>query len=315
MKALNCKLSLVLVASIFLVCNLQAKEVKKELHKEFSTKPSSVINFDTKFGELVVENWSKDQVVVDVIITADHVDEVKAQKLLDLITVKFETDGNTISVTTKLDNKISKGNFGKKKKFKIFITAKVPTGIEFNLNNNFGSASIQELSGPVNLESNYGKLEVESLLGDETNIEVNYGDLQVGRVTNGSIEINYGKAYIQAAKTIDAEINAGNLRLGTAMELDAEVNMGELIVDKMDPSFKSINIESNMSNIELGIDSDCGFTISAETNMGNIEIPSEMTNLISKKNHKNSSVKGAYGNGQSQITLEGSMGNIEIKLK
>ncbi|MBT3241646.1 MAG: DUF4097 family beta strand repeat protein [Bacteroidetes bacterium] len=315
MKALNCKLSLLLAISLLLFGSLGAQEVKKEIHKEFQTNKSSVVNFETKFGALVIENWDENKIIVDVTITSKHPDEAKAKKILDLLDVEFDVDGNEITIETKMDDKISKGYLSKDKKFNFLIVAKVPTGIEFNLYNNFGTVKIQELSGVVDIENSFGTLEIESLTGDDVVLEIGTGDVHIGQLSHGDVEVDVGSINIQQANVLDIEVSSGSIFIGTVNVLNAELGTGQLEIDRLKPSFKSIDIETSNGNIVLGIDKDAGFTFDGELSMGNIDYPSSMENMKKKRSNLSSSVAGTYGNGKSIINLEGSMGNIVLKLK
>ncbi len=315
MKALNCKIKILLAMFILAGTGLYAQEVEKELHKEFETNKSTVLNIDSKFCELTIKNWDKDQAVFDVTIKTKHSDKTKAKKMLDLITVEFEKNGNDIHVETIIDNKFSKGDFGKNKKFSINIVANVPSYISLDIETKFGSTAIGEISGDMDLEMSFGSMEIEQLHGSETSITVNHGDLSIGKIANAEIGLNFGSIHIQNAESLDVDLNQGELTMVTVNNLIAEVNMGSLIAKMISPSFKIIDIEVNMGNVELGIDENAGFTIEAEMKMGSIDVPKELGKVMKSKNALNSSLSGKYGNGKSMISLEGNLGNIELKLK
>ena len=69
-KILNSLIVLVLFQLIFVV-SINAEEIKKEKHETYTTTPNSVVNIENKFGDVDIENWTKNSVQIDVIITVD----------------------------------------------------------------------------------------------------------------------------------------------------------------------------------------------------------------------------------------------------
>lgn len=314
MKALNCKPILFFLALVISGSSLFAKEVKKNLHKEFQTSKSSTLIMDVKFSELFVESWDKNLVSFDVEITVEHNDESKAAKMLDMIDVVMVQNGNEISFETEFNAKFSKKDWGKSKRFKVKITAKVPADIKFELDNTFGSTSITELTGEVHLENSFGSLVVDRLSGNDISVELTNGDVKIQELADASVEVSYGSLRIEKAANLDLEVNFGDSFIGEVNNLSAEVNMGELTVNKVAASFKTLDVECNQGSVDIGIDRKAGFELTASMRMGSIDYP-ELDNLEKSGNSMNRTVTGTHGNGNSSVDLEGNMGNIKIRLK
>ncbi|MEA1878120.1 MAG: hypothetical protein U9N86_14825 [Bacteroidota bacterium] len=314
MKALNCKSGLIFLALLIAGSSLFAQKVEKDLHKEFKTNKSSVLSMDLKFCDFNAETWNKNQAVFDVLITVEHNEKAKAKKILDMIKVVIDQDGNDISVDVKMDKKFSNTNWGKSKKIKIQIDAKIPAHINFELENNFGSVTVTELTGVVSIENNFGSLAIDRLLGTEIDLELNYGSARFTELADASVELNYGSIDIKTAANLDLELNNGKCNIGSLNNIDAEINMGSLELGKVAATFKLISIENNMGSVEVGIDRDAGFLFTGEMQMGSLEYP-KLDNLVKSKSKMNLSVKGTYGDGRSLVNVEGNMGSIEIRLK
>lgn len=314
MKALNYKAIIFLLVIAISGSSLFAKEVKKTLHKEFQTNKLSELTIEVKFSTLHVESWGQNQVRFDVEITVENDDESKATKMLDMIDVVMVQNGNHISLETELSEKFSKTSWGKSKRFNIEITAKVPADIHFNLESTFGSATITELTGEVNIESSFGSIVADRLLGDEINIELNNGSITVQELTDAFIEANYGSVRIEKANNLDLEINMGDCFIGEVINLSAESNTGELTVANVNASFKSIKVESNMGSTTIKIDKNIGFNLTASMTMGSMNIP-ELDNQKETGNSMNRKITGTHGNGNASIVLEGNMGSMKLILK
>jgi len=314
MKASNFKSGFILLIMLIAVSSLFAQEAKKDFHKEFKTNKSSVLSMDLKFCDFNAETWNKNQAVFDVLITVEHNDKAKAKKILDMIKVIIDQDGNDISVDVNIDKKLSNTHWGKSKKIKIKIDAKIPAGINFELENNFGSTTITELTGIVSIENNYGSLVIDRLLGEKIDLELNYGEARFTELADASMELNYGDLEIQTAANLNLEANYGSYHIETLNNLDAEINMGKLKVDKVAATFNRIDIENNMGSVEVGIDRNAGFQFTGKMQMGSLDYP-KLDNLIKSKSNMSLSVKGTYGDVHSVVDVEGNMGSIKIKLR
>ena len=315
MKALNCKLKLILAVLLFAGTGIFAQDVKKELHEEFDTNKSTVLEIDSKFTELTVNSWGKDLLVVDVTITVKDSDEGKAKKLLGQINVDIEKNGNNISIETDFDDSFSKGVKKIAKGFTVEIEVNAPSYINLDIEAKFGSSELGSFTGNADISTSFGAMEIEKLSGQEIYLTVNQGDCSVGEIADAVAEVNFGVLNLISAANLDIEVNQGEAVIGRAKNLSAEVQMGSLVVKKVDQSFEEISIENDMSNTVLGIDENAGFTIEIEMNMGGIDIPRSLGEVKTDKKGLNSSFEGTYGNGKSSISLEGRMGQFELKFK
>lgn len=314
MKALNCKISVILLLLASSSLSMYAQEIKKTMHKEFKTNNSTVLSMETKFCELTIESWDKNLASFDVTIIAETENPEKAQKMLDLMSVEFYQDGNEISVETKIGDKKNKMDLGKNNKMKIVILAKVPAGIGFELKNNFGNVEITDLSGNVSIENNFGSVAVHSLTGKTIELALNYGKVRISQLANAQIELNYGDLTISEAKNLELDMNFGHCTIKKALDVTAEVNMGDLTIEEVGADFKVLDIKSNTGNVEIGINKAAGFTLKGEVSMGGLYLP-DLDQMENNKNGMNKKVRGVYGNGKSVVSLESNLGDITINIK
>ena len=108
---------------------LKAEEVTKEFHKEYKAGPNTTLDINNKYGDVVIQSWDKDQIVIDVKITVELPNQEKAQKLISYIDVIFSESENLISAKTVIDDKFSfTGWGGDSKKFSIDYNIKMPAG-------------------------------------------------------------------------------------------------------------------------------------------------------------------------------------------
>ena len=189
---------LLLSAAFLLTFSLTAQEVTKEFHKEFKAGTATTLEINNRYGDVVIQSWSKDQVVIDIKVLVDLADKSKAEKLLSYIDVQFSENGNQITAKTVFDEKFNYSGWGSgSKRFSIDYTVKMPVGANLDLTNKYGNSDIDELHGLVNLD-------------------IKYGDLSADKFTRGNekpintLNLAYGKASIDEAGWMDLNIRYSN---------------------------------------------------------------------------------------------------------
>lgn len=327
-------LALLLIAGI----NLGAQSLKKDFHKEYSATSSSELKIDNQFGNITVTDWDQNKVVIDVNIEVTASDESKAQKLLDKINIDFKEDGSQIIAKTKIGEN---GNLNFKTKsdkqsFHIDITVKCPKSINLSVDNQFGDVIISSLTGPFKADLQFGSLNAVSLTGPETKIDMQFGKVTIGTLTDAKIDIQhceslkisecgnlvldaqFTKIEIGSLGSLKADVNSAEVTVDDLADmLKMEMNMGNVKIGNVSAEFKSIDIEQNMGDLTIGIDPKAGYRLTAEVNMGSIKVPEGMK--LSKEKESDlpgispKKVSGTFGNGSSTITIDSNMGSVKIK--
>jgi hypothetical protein len=235
---------LLIIAFLIVPLVCRAEEVTKEFHKEYKAGPNTTLNINNKYGDVVIQSWDKDQVVIDVKITVNLPNEEKAQKLLSYIDVQFSEGENIISAKTVIDDKFSfTGWGGDSKKFSIDYNIKMPAETALALANKYGNTDINELHGLVDLD-------------------IKYGDLTAGKLTRGnvkplnSLNLAYGKGTIDEAGWLDLTIRyVGSLGIekSQALLLDSKyskLSLGETSSLVGESKYDNIRIEK-INNLVL----------------------------------------------------------------
>ena len=255
------------ITLLLVTFTLQAQEITKEFHKEYSAGPNTTLDISNRYGDVVIQSWDKDQVVIDVKVTVELSNKEKAQKLISYIDVQFSESDNLISAKTVIDDKFNfTGWGGDSKKFSIDYNVKMPVVTALSLANKYGNTDIDELHGLVNLD-------------------IKYGNLTAGKLTRGnvkplnSLNLAYGKGTIDEAGWLDLTVRyTGSLAItkSQALLLDSKyskLSLGETSSLVGESKYDNIRIES-INNLVL----ENGYT---ETNIG----------MLSKKLTYN----GSYG--------------------
>ncbi|PLX22386.1 MAG: hypothetical protein C0597_02605 [Marinilabiliales bacterium] len=242
MKAPIFKSALLLITVQLLVITSAfalSEEFSKNLHKEFNTDANTLLLIQNKFGDVDINNWEKDKVTIDVIITVDHKNEARAKELIDYIEVKFSQTGNTIEAITEIDDKFSKWNTftfnDNNKEFSIDYKVYMPKKIKIDIENRYGSVFINEIEG-------------------HAKIAVKYGNLKINKITRGNVKplsevyLAYSNGTIEESNWLNLTLKYSKLEIEETKALIAVTKYSKLYVDKA----SSIVCESKYDEYRLG---------------------------------------------------------------
>jgi hypothetical protein len=255
MKKSDYKSGLLLFISLFIISfSISAQELTKEFHKEFTAGANTTLEISNRYGDVVIESWDKDQVVIDVKVTVEFPNKDRAEKLLSYIDVRFSEGENLISAKTVIDDKFNFSGWGfNSKKFSIDYNVRMPVGTALTLANKYGNTDIDELHGLVNLD-------------------IKYGNIEAGKLTRGnvkplnSLNLAYGKGTIDEAGWLDLTIRyTGNMNIAKSQALLLDSKYSKLTIGETssvvgESKYDNISIES-INNLVL----ENGYT---ETNIG-----------------------------------------------
>ncbi|MGC9374643.1 MAG: hypothetical protein ACP5DQ_06335 [Bacteroidales bacterium] len=216
-----------------------ADEFSKNLHKEFSADQNTLLFIENKFGDVDINNWDKNQVIIDVTITVDHRNQDKAKELIEYIHVDISQEGNTIKAITTIDNKFSKWNFtlrDTKKEFSIDYDIKIPKNIKLDLENKYGNVFINEICG-------------------HAIVDVKYGNLKINKIIRGNkkpfseVLLGYSKGTIDECEWLNVTLKYSKLEIEQSKALIAVTKYSKLYVDQS----SSIVCESKYDDYKIGV--------------------------------------------------------------
>ena len=299
-----------LISLLLTSSSIFAQEVTKEFHKEYTAGTKS-LNISNRYGDVVIENWDKDQIIIDVKVTVEMSDKERAQSFLDKIEVQFAESSDLISAKTVIDDKFNFTGWGDRRRFSIDYHVKMPVGTELGLSNKYGNTEIDELHGLLNLDIKYGNITAGKLTrgnvkplnklniayGKGTIDEVGWLDLTERYV--GSMEISksqailldskYSKIILGETSSIVGESKYDNIRIETIKNLVldngyTEVNIGELTnkldysgsygsfsIDRVPAGFESLQVETHYMGVKLGIEESASYKLDAKVSYGGLK--------------------------------------------
>jgi hypothetical protein len=307
---------LLLLAAILLFSfAVSAQEVSKDYHKEYKADKTTTLDISNRYGDVAIQSWDKDQVVIDVKVTVDVPGKDRAEKLLSLIDVQFSQSGDRITAKTVIDDRFNFSGWGFNKKFSIDYTIKMPAVTNLALENKYGNTDIDELRGQVNLDIKYGSLTaVKFTRTDEkplNKLTIAYGKGSIDEAGWLDVYVRYcGSLEITKCKALLIDSRYSKLKIGETSSIVGEskydnygidkinnlvlvsgystINVGELLkklnfqgsyssltVEEIPAGFESLDVDVRYMGVRLGIAESASYKIEGESSYGAIKLNEE----------------------------------------
>lgn len=290
---------------------LAGQEVTKEFHKEFKTDNNTTLNITNKYGEVIIDSWDQDQIVIDVKVSVEMPNREKAQKLIEFINVEFNEDGSTVSAKTVIDDKFNFSGWGNSRKFSIDYTVRMPVKAALTLTNRYGNSEIDELQGLVNMNIKYGNITVGKLTRMDqkplNKLNLSYGDASIdeagwldlylrytGKTEIGKsrallLDAKYSRLLIDETSSIVGKFEYNNLEIedinnlilenhyadikirSLQKKLEYDGSYGSFSVETIPAGFESLRVDSQYTGVKLGIDDNANYNLEAKVSYGGLE--------------------------------------------
>ncbi len=330
MKKLQSNLSVSLLVFVILTGStgiVSGQKAVKEINKNYEITEGFSLVITNKYGEINVVNWEKDELSVEIVITAESSSQSKAEELLKDVEIELSENSSDVSFITKINSKGMKG----KNKIQVVYNVKTPEYLNVDFAQSYGNIYIQHITGLTELELKYGNLTANSLaVSDQdvwNNLDLAYGKAAIEYANALKIKLRYSEINISGSDVLSIESTYSKLDLGNVIDLDIESkydklsadllegSMGveseytQISVDRIAPAFTGISAEMKYGNFKGSLDPKTAFLIDAEASYGSIKIPEgdyqSTKDGISEEVHGN-----VGGKSQSQVDVSIKYGNF-----
>lgn len=320
---------------------------KTVVEKEFDITKDAKLIIDHEFGKVVCENWDKDIISVMVTVRVNSSDESKAAKIIDDVIVDVKGNTNKVEAFCELNQKYQKN---KNIQVSIDFYIKMPETVSLDLENSFGSAFIETVSGPASISNEYGKLEVIALNNVDNNIEIGFGKGDIKYIAGGNLEISYSSLKLDGSetlsleseystvnigkvKTLSCEVEGGSTRIEYVENIELESSFSEVVIDEISgffsgeteygsltvkhisTDFQSVRLDNSYGSVDLNFDADASYNLVAKSSFCKISFDENNAEI----NYRNSSmesteIKGVIGKGKSEstVTVTSEFGAVSI---
>ena len=313
------------------VANEEPKvEKKKTYSKSYPVSGNDKISLSNQFGEMKIMTWEKNEVKVDVSITAKADDDKRAQEILDKITIEDGKGSGGVYFKTKFakdqwnnndnENDDDKGKNKDKDKdrdrdrgdrkshrnegMEINYVVYLPSGNPLNAENQFGPKIVPDYRGEATLTSKFGSLKAGKISNGKS-VSIEFGTGEIAQLNGGKLTFKFSNA-----------VSVGKL----TGDVDAVFEFCDKIKVNLDNDVKDLDIKNSYSKLYIDINKNFSAKYDISTSFG--EFTNKTAFAIKEQgkeddddrhgprfDHKYS---GSSGSGNTNVKIKSSFGEIII---
>ncbi|MFT5640167.1 MAG: hypothetical protein ACI9A7_000262 [Cyclobacteriaceae bacterium] len=322
----------------------QNAERTEKLSRTFEVN-GRILKVINSFGDIELRNWNKNQIFIEIEITAKANNDDKVTRLLNKIDIDIEENSSSIHYETNLKGLASKNS----ESFKIKYTIHLPSTVDVVLKQSFGDIIIDSRLGSSDIEVAYGNLKATDF--ESLDLKLSFGAGVMTSAVNAEIELSYSNFSIEKIKQLkmvekfsEVEINEvdmldmrGNygdvsLQQVSIADIDAQftgLKIGALTkslvlkanyvsgfeIREVSPDFELIDISSKFSELELHLGDGLKAIFEGEFSFANLKDYAGIDYSFRSKDHNDSEYRGSINGGDStkKIIVESSYGDLKLK--
>lgn len=272
---------------------------KKSVNKSYNVSSSDKLNIQNSFGSVKVTTWDRNEIKVDVDIEVSANTESLAQKMLDRISVTDEKTSKGISFETKMKDISNSKN--EKSSMSINYSISMPANNPLTVKNDFGSTTIPDYRGEVELTSKFGSLTTGNLASIK-NINVEFGKANFTNISGGPVTIKFSKAVIS--------------KLTGAVKMNLEFCSSVRL--NLDENLSSLDLKTTYSTVNLKPLGDLSASYNISTSFGSFKNTSNIKfssdeDADDKRGPKfDYEYSGKSGSGSIPVKVKSSFGKIIV---
>ena len=287
----------------------QAQDVRRQrlINKSFDVGADDKLEIDNQFGNVVVSTWDKEQITVDIEISAKASSDERAQDIMNKIDVKDSKDGHIIWFKTKVDEihdneKNKNRNRENDRSFFIDYVIHMPASNRLSIENSFGKTEVPAFKGLVTLTSKFGSLNTGKL-DNVDQIDVEFGKAFITSVNNGKVMFKFNK---------ESRIGKVDGSVKVSSEFSQNVQIG--IADDI----QELQLSESYSGVRLVVAKELSAEFEVHTSFGHFNNDSDFEIEEHKEDkddygpHFDKDYSGKAGEGKGRIKIKSSFGTVRL---
>ncbi|MCP4756561.1 MAG: hypothetical protein GY866_37335, partial [Proteobacteria bacterium] len=196
--------------------------------RTFKVQPGGTVYLETSFGNISVESWDKEEVLLSVRTASEADNESKAQEFSRRFSLSVQEKGNDIHITVE-------DNAGSEVPAAVYHL-NVPGNLNLNLDTDEGEIEIGDMEGNVTAESQEGGIRVGDIAGKLV-VKTGGGSVFAGRI-GGKTTVVSGGGGIRIAEggtDVEAATGGGGIRVGPVTgDVDVKTDGGSIDIGRVD---------------------------------------------------------------------------------
>ncbi|MCH5718741.1 DUF4097 family beta strand repeat-containing protein [Niabella hibiscisoli] len=221
-----------------------------------------------------------------------------AQGILDNISIE-SSDGNPVTFTTKFRG--NNNTKGQKSKMEINYMVYMPAGNPLDVKNEFGSTSIPDWEGEINIKQSFGPI-VTGKLQKAKDVNVEFGSLISTAINDGKIKISYSDMKIDNLSGI----------ISSTIDFCKGTKVG------LNDNLEKLDMKVSYSDVSINVSSKLNTTLNIKTSFGSLKNNSKLDIINKTKDNRygptfDKTYSGSQGSGKASVNISSSFGDITLK--
>lgn len=269
-----------LIASLLWVGFVGAAQdvvLEERIEKQVVIDEKVVIDINNKYGDVIIQSWDKDSLLMVITKRVTAKDVSQAEKLLQLVTIDFWQTDRFVQIQTEFYE--AKGWLGSlwkstvessrqllgQQAMEINYEIYMPRDNVLKLRNRFGNVIVPTLSKPVDVDVEHGSLKMGEI---PVNSQVHgaYGDVRIKSIADAQVHFTFADVTIDKAGRLTWQGKTNDVRIGDVEEL----HLVESLKDEFQiESIGQLRGNSTFSNLYITL---CKGTIALNSKFGSLTV-------------------------------------------
>eukprot|EP01133_Synstelium_polycarpum_P011337 gene11337-13219_t len=230
----------------------------KSFSKSFPLSASDRVSLSNQYGTILIKNWDKREVKVDVDIKAYSDSESEVQKLLEAVSIEADKQGDVASFRTRIgeENKswgswFRNGKRGRKE-VKVNYVVYMPSSNALSMVMQYGNVEMGDHSGALSMKLQYGNFKAGNLSSNNNYVAVQYGKSTIEELNKATVKHQYGSGLIigtVGSLNLNAQyvsVNITNIKEDALIkqQYGSGLTIGSVANLNLDVQYSKVNIQS-----------------------------------------------------------------------
>lgn len=300
--------------------------MSKTFSRTYPAGQSDKISVNNQYGTITIKIWDRKEVKADVNITAYSSDNTETKKLLDGVNIEANKQGDQISFKTKFAS--TEGNWGSgtrrgkrwRREVKVNYVVYLPATSALSLSQQYGNIDMPAYVGPVSAKVQYGNFKALKLNNTNNYINVQYGDMTIDELNNGTLKQQYGRGItLGRANNINLNAQYANVNIERLTgDANMSVQYNKVNIDEVTAGAKSITISAQYAGVDMGFSDGYNARLDVETSYGNFKYGGDVSAKTDGDDDRrisfNKTYTGTIGRGgNNMVNIKSSYGSINFR--
>ncbi|WP_422360578.1 hypothetical protein [Reichenbachiella sp.] len=249
------------------VTQAQSRSLVKNISQSFKVDDKSTVDLTNKYGQVILQTWEKDSVVVSVKITAYGKNDEALSKNMERVDVDFTNFGDVLTIETILDRNSSVfkevinslGDYSKtlisKNKISIDYELTIPQNASLKLDNKYGDVYLESLNQESNISVAHGDFKVDELIGT-SKLNLSFCKARIKRLGKAFVELKGAELDLREGGDIVLTSSSSTFDVNSVQSLKLDSRNDKIHLEKATAvrgysSFSNILIDSMLDRIDM----------------------------------------------------------------